>query len=226
MPSLTAPSTKRLLIDKANTRIVLYVSIAAFVVVFSLVATKTLISQAAYQNRVISAKRKTVNQLKVDIAATSQLKASYNAFISTPQNVIGGNPNGTGSQDGNNAKIVLDALPSTYDFPGLMSSMQSLLTSQNGVQVDSLGGTDAEATEGNNQSSSVPQPVAMPFTASVSGSYSALQGVVSALGHSIRPIQIQTLNLNGTDSNMTMTITAQTFYQPAKSLNFSQESVK
>jgi hypothetical protein len=159
MASLSAPSAKRLLIDKANTRIVVYVSIAAFIVVFSLVATKTLVSQATYQNRVIDAKRKTVNQLKTDIAATGQLNSSYSAFVSTPQNVIGGNPNGTGSQDGNNAKIVLDALPSSYDFPGLMSSMQSLLTSQNGVQVNSLGGTDAETTEGSNQSSSSPQPV-------------------------------------------------------------------
>lgn len=226
MASLTPPSAKRLLIDKANTRIVAYVSIAAFIVVFSLVATKTLVSQATYQNRVIDAKRKTVNRLQTDIAATGQLDGSYNAFISTPQNAIGGNSNGVGTQDGNNAKIVLDALPSSYDFPGLMSSLQNLLTSQNGVQVDSLGGTDAEVTQGTNQASSSPQPVAMPFTASVSGSYGAMQGVVDALGHSIRPMQIQTLSLNGTNNNMTMTITAQTFYQPAKSLNFGQEVVK
>lgn len=226
MANLAAPSAKRLLIDKANARIVIYVSVAAFIVVFSLVATKTLISQAAYQNRVIDAKRKTVSQLKADISATDQLKSSYNAFVDTPQNVIGGNSDGTGSQDGNNAKIVLDALPSSYDFPGLVSSLDNLLTSQNGVQIDSISGTDAETTEGSNQSSSSPQPVAMPFTISVSGSYSAMQQVITVLGRSIRPIQIQTVILNGTNSNMTMTITAQTFYQPAKSLNFSQEVVK
>jgi len=47
-------SAKRLLIDKANARIVAYVSVAAFILVFSLVATKTLIGQGAYQNRVIA----------------------------------------------------------------------------------------------------------------------------------------------------------------------------
>src|ERR1700742_1312541 len=100
-----APSTKRILIDRANTRIVVYVSVAAFILVFSLVATKTLISQAAYQNRIISAKRVAVNQLRSDISASTQLKSSYDAYTSTTQNAIGGSPTGSGPQDGDNAKI-------------------------------------------------------------------------------------------------------------------------
>src|SRR5882757_3482607 len=96
-----APSAKRLMIDQANARIVVYVSVAAFIVVFSLVATKTLISQASYQNHVISKKRVAVNQLKTDIAATGQLKTAYDAFTGTSQNVLGGNPTGDGKQDGN-----------------------------------------------------------------------------------------------------------------------------
>src|SRR4051812_19016135 len=99
-----APSIKKALIDKANTRIVIYVSVAAFILVFSLVATKTLISQASYQNRVIGVKRTAVKQLKDDIAATDQLKTAYDAFNGTAQNVLGGNPDGISQQDGNNAK--------------------------------------------------------------------------------------------------------------------------
>src|SRR5258706_5488463 len=94
-------SIKRVLINKANARIVVYVGVAAFILVFSLVATKTLISQAAYQNKVIAVKRTAVNQLKSDIAATDQLKTAYRAFNSTAQNVLGGNPSGAGLQDGN-----------------------------------------------------------------------------------------------------------------------------
>jgi Tfp pilus assembly protein PilO len=220
------PSTKRALIDKANTRIVAYVSVAAFILVFSLVAVKTLVSQAAYQNRVISAKRVAVDQLKSDITATSQLKSSYDAFTSTPQNVLGGSPSGTGAQDGSNAKIVLDALPSTYDFPGLTTSLENMLTNQNGVSIDSITGTDAEATEGANSSSSNPQPVPIPFSVAVTGSYGGIQNVVSAFEHSIRPIQVQTLSINGSGSNITMSIAAQTYYQPAKSLNISEKVVK
>jgi len=223
--AVAAPSSKRALIEKANARTVIYVSVAAFILVFSLVAVKTLVSQAAYQNRVIAKKRTAVNQLKTDITASSQLKASYAAFISTSQNAIGGDPNGNGPQDGDNAKIVLDALPSSYDFPGLTTSLENLLANQD-VKIDGITGTDDEIAQGANQTSSTPAPVAMPFSMSVEGSYNNLQTVVSALGRSIRPMQIQTMDLTGGSGNITLSVTAQTYYQPAKSLNINKTVVK
>jgi len=218
-------STKRLQIVKTNARIVATVSVAAFVVVFCLVATKTLVSQASYQNKVIGAKRKAVEQLKADKTATTQLKTAYDAFTGTPQNVLGGNPAGTGAQDGSNAKIVLDALPSAYDFPGLTASLESLLGSQN-VKITSISGTDDEVAQGSNQTSTNPQPVPIPFTVLVSGTYADEKNVVSAFEKSIRPMQIQTLDLAGTEGKMTLSINAQTFYQPAKSLNINKQVVK
>lgn len=220
-----APSAKRLMIDQANARIVAYVSVAAFIVVFSLVATKTLISQAAYQNRVISKKRVAVNQLKTDISATTQLKTAYDAFTGTSQNVLGGNPDGDGPQDGNNAKIVLDALPSSYDFPGLTTSLEALLNGQ-GVTINSISGTDDEVAQSANQSSVSPQPVPIPFSVSVQGDYTSIQNVINAFQNSIRPIEVQTLNLTGNQGKLTLTLTAQTYYQPAKSLNINKVVVK
>jgi len=223
--SSTAPSTKRALIDKANTRIVIYVSVAAFILVFSLVATKTLVSQAAYQNRVISKKKVAVSQLKTDINATEDLKNSYDAFTHTTQNVLGGSPEGNGAKDGNNAKIILDALPSSYDFPGLTTSLEALLGSQN-VKIKSITGTDDEVAQSANQSSTSPQPAPIPFSVSVEGDYNGIQNVISAFERSIRPMQIQTIDLSGNQSSLTMNITAQTFYQPAKSLNIGKQVVK
>jgi hypothetical protein len=220
-----APSIKRGMIDKANARIVAYVSVAAFILVFSLVATKTLISQAAYQNKVISTKRKAVDQLKADISATGQLKTAYDAFNSTAQNVIGGNPEGIGDKDGNNAKIVLDALPSSYDFPGLTTSLESLLSNQH-VKINSIAGTDDEVAQSANQSSSSPAPVPIPFSTLTEGSYTDIQNVVNAYQNSIRPLQIQTLDISGSQDKLSLDISAQTYYQPAKSLNIKQEVVK
>jgi hypothetical protein len=218
-------SNKRALIDRANSTVVAVVGIAAFIVVFSLVATKTLIGQAAYQNRVISAKRVAVNQLKSDITASGQLKTAYDAFISTPQNAIGGDPNGNNSGDGNNAKIVLDALPSSYDFPSLATSLESLLTSQN-VTINSISGTDDELAQSANQSSGAPQPVPIPFQVSVTADYNGIQSVIGTFEKSIRPIQVQTIDISGSDANLTLAVTAQTYYQPAKSLNISEKVVK
>lgn len=218
-------SIKRILINKTNARIVVYVSVAAFIVVFSLVATKTLISQAAYQNKVIGIKRKAVDQLKSDIAATDQLKTAYKAFNSTAQNVLGGNPDGGGAQDGKNAKIVLDALPSSYDFPGLTTSIEALLGSQK-VKLASITGTDDELAQGANQSSSNPQPVPIPFSTLTEGSYTDAQNVVGAYEKSIRPMQITKLDISGNKNKLTLSVSAQTYYQPAKSLKIDKQVVK
>jgi hypothetical protein len=226
MPGNNGPTTKRMLINQANTRIVAYVSVAAFILVFSLVATKTLVSQAAYQNRVIGAKRTAVNQLKKDIDATNDLKTSYGAFTTTAQNAIGGNSSGAGPQDGNNAKVVLDALPSDYDFPGLTTSLETLLTGQN-VKITNITGTDDEVAQGTNKSSVNPQPVPIPFTVSAEGDYAGIQNVVSAFERSIRPMQVQTFDIaGGNDGKLTISLGAQTYYQPAKSLNISTKVVK
>jgi type IV pilus assembly PilO-like protein len=218
-------STKRVLIDKTNSRIVAYTAIAAFMVVFTLVASKTLISQAIYQNRVISAKKTAVSQLKTDIQSTSSLVTAYKAFVDTPQNVIGGDPNGNGPKDGDNAKVVLDALPSKYDFPALATSLEKLLTSQN-VQIQSISGTDDEVAQSGDQSSGNPSPVAMPFQISVTGNYQSMQKLVKTFNSSIRPFQVQTMQLSGDENSMTLTMTAQTFYQPEKVFNVSTEVVQ
>lgn len=218
-------STKRILIDKTNSRIVVYTSIAAFMVVFTLVASKTLISEAMYQNRVISAKKVAVAQLKTDVQSTSNLVTAYKAFVSTPQNVLGGDPNGTGPKDGDNAKVVLDALPSKYDFPALATSLEKMLTGQN-VQIQNITGTDEEATQSSNDSSSNPTPVPMPFQISVQGDYQSIQNLIGAFNASIRPVQIQTMDISGNEGSMTLTLTAQTYYQPEKVFNVSTKVVK
>jgi hypothetical protein len=218
-------TTKRALIDKANSSLVIVAGVAAFLTVFCLVASKTLISQAAYQNRVLKAKHTAVAQLRSDITAGNQLQSSYKAFTSTTQNAIGGDPTGSGEKDGDNAKIILDALPSTYDFPALATSIEKLIGDA-GVQINSITGTDDEAAQSANTSSASPQPVPMPFQLTVDGNYQAVQTLIGEFEHSIRPFQIQTLTIAGDQSDLTLTLTAQTFYQPAKSLNISTKVVK
>lgn len=220
-------SAKRIMIDKANARIVAVTAVAAFLSVFSLIAIKSLISQASYQNRVISAQNKALSQVKADLNATTDLEASYQAFISQPQNILGGNPNPTtnpGPNDGNNAKIILDALPSTYDFPALTTSLEKMLTNEN-VSIQSISGTDESASQ-TNQSSITPTPVIMPFQIVVDGSYQAIENVINEFENSIRPFQVQTIDLAGDQSNLTLSLSAQTFYQPAKNLTTTTETIK
>lgn len=223
--SKIASSTKRLLIDQANTRVVVLTSVAAFVLIFCGVATKTLMGQAAYQNKVIGAKRTAVNQLKADKAAVKDLQVSYKAFTGTTQNILGGNSTGTGQNDGDNAKVVLDALPSAYDFPALTTSLEKLINSQQ-LKINSITGTDDQVAQSANASSSTPAPAPIPFQLTVEGGYANIQGLIDTFQKSIRPIQIQTMEISGDKTKLSLTVSAQTFYQPAKSLNIKSEVVK
>jgi hypothetical protein len=216
---------KRTLIDKSNSTIVGVMAVAAFVSIFCLIASKSLISQEQFQGRVIGKKKIALSTLKQDISATHSLVSSYEAFASTPTNVIGGNPTGSGPQDGDNAKIVLDALPSTYDFPALTTSL-GVLISNEGLKIDGITGTDDEIAQQSNQASGSPSPVPMPFTINVDGPYAQIQALILEFQNSIRPFQIQTIAFSGDQSDLTASITAQTYYQPEKALSITEEPVQ
>ena len=200
------------------------VGAASFVVVFSLVASKTLLGQRSYQKRVINQKNIAVKQLQENISTTRDLVNSYKNFNNTPENVLGGNPKGSGEKDGDNAKIILDALPSKYDFPALATSLEKILTKQN-YKIESIVGTDDEINQ-QDTSSPNPQPVEIPFQITVSASYSSMKNLMRTLQNSIRPIQIQTIEFSGQDNDLRVTINAKTFYQPGKNLNITTKDVK
>lgn len=218
-------SSKRNLIDKANTTVVIVVSAAAFLFVFSAVATKTLVSQAGYQNRVIAEKRKARDQLTKNKEAVKELKKSYTKFVAKEPNVIGGNIIGVSSKDGDNTKIILDALPSSYNFPALASSLEVLVANQN-LKINSIAGTDDEVSQAENKTSINPQPIAIPFDLSISSNYESVKNVIGAFEKSIRPIQLLTFDLSGDKDELTLAIGAQTYFQPAKSMNITTKVVK
>lgn len=221
----TTSFTKRSLINKANSTIVIATTVAAFVLVFSLVAGKSLVGQMVYQNKIIGAKKDAMKQLREDLEARDSLAASYNTFVAESPNVLAGDPKGNGDKDGDNAKLVLDALPSKYDFPALTTSLEKIITGQN-LSILGINGTDQEADQEGNQTSPDPEPIPMPFQIQVSGSYGSVQNLIDVFLHSIRPFQIIHLELAGDESSMSATIDAQTFYQPEKSLEIKKEVVK
>lgn len=219
-------STKRVAISKANAQMVAVVAAAAFVTIFCLVASKAALSQNRYQARVTAAKEKAHQQLQKNIDAFDDLKVSYQAFDNTAKNAIGGNSVGEGDNDGKNSKLILDALPSSYDFPALTSSVEKLLQSQS-LKINDIGGTDDQLNQQTNVSSPSPQPVPMPFSFSITETnYDSINKLVQTLEKSIRPIQIDSLTLAGGGNNMTATVNAHTFFQPGKNLNITKQVVK
>lgn len=222
---MAATSEKHSKINKANNMMLIVIAICSVVVVFSLVASKALLSQRAYQSRVIEKKEKARDQLKSNLAATDKLITSYKSFISTSSNVLGGNPKGTGDKDGDNAKIILDALPSKYDYPALNSSLEKLFT-QNSVKIESISGVDDEISQAKNTSSNSPQPVDIPFEVSISSNYAGIQNIIKIFERSIRPFHINSLTLSGNDNDLSLTLKAKTYFQPERNLDIKKEVVK
>lgn len=218
-------SVKHGQITKSQSAIVLSTALAAFLLVFAVVASKSLVDQISYNNRVIETKRKASNQLRSNAQTAQQLLASYKTFVGTNTNVIGGDPKGSTARDGDNSKIVLDALPSKYDFPALTTSLEKMLLGQN-LQISSIAGSDDEVNQSATQSSPQPTPVEVPFQTSAVGTYVDVQSALDVFDKSIRPFHVSTLQLSGGQSNMTMSMTGKTYYQPVKNFNVSTKVVK
>jgi hypothetical protein len=219
-------SIKHIQVNKANNHLAIIVAAAVVVSVFCLVSTKSLLSQANYQRKVISAKHKAADQLKTNVVAANQLINQYKVFKDENPNIVGGiggtNP-GDGPLDGDNARIVLDALPSQYDFPALISSLEKVLGADS-VSIQGVSGTDlGQPTDSTTGTST---PIDMTFSIDVISSYGGVQKVIADFERSIRPIDINTLELSGTQDTMHVTINATTYYQPATTLSVTEKEVR
>jgi len=212
--------SKRIQINKAQATMLGLVIFASVVTVFSLVASKAFFSKASYLNHVAGEKEKAAKQLKTNIDAVSSLVTSYKSFASQNPNLVGGNSTASGERDGDNGRLVLDALPSKYDFPALATSLEKLLA---GYTINSITGNDDATSQAAN---TVTDPVAMPFTINIKSDYNGIQKLSSTFEKSIRPFQIESMVLSGTNANIEAVITAQTFYQPEKNLKIDMKVVK
>lgn len=217
-------SAKRLAIDKANSTVLVAIGIACFVVVLCSVAGKSLIDQMRYQSKVIGQKEKTLTLSKKNEKSAEQLKTSYQEFASARENVLGGNSSGTADKDGDNARIILDALPSKYDFPALTTSLEKLLGG-NGFKIDTITGTDDEIAQSASESGNSTAVVEMPFTVGVTTSTSNTKQLLSLFEKSIRPMQISKLSLKGQSDGVKVSIDGKTYFQPQKKFNVKVEKV-
>lgn len=222
-------NTKPLQLDKTQQTILGAVVGATIVTVFCLTSAKVLFGEALYQQRVINARNSSVKQLNDNIKNAGTLSSQYNSVFlgSDGENIIGGNSaagDNAVPPDGDNGKVVLDALPTTYDFPALLTSMSKLL-GNDGVGAQSIGGTDQATTI---DSSPTYNPSPSPITLSIAGAstYAGSKQLLTDLERSIRPFDVSRLSLTGNQSNMSISMDLTTYYQPAKTLTIPSKEIK
>lgn len=208
-------------IDKSQSKTIAYIAVASFLLVFGLFTSKTLFGLYIYQGRVITAQKTSISNIASDQKVANNVVTAYKQFVNQTINIIGGPSTGVGSTAGNNSKIILDALPQTYDFPATMSSMQALISIP-GVIVDNLTGVDNSLTV-----VQAIQPTPIPVSFSVSGTYASIQTLLGDLNRSVMPLDILSIQLNGTDSYLTASISAQVYYyNPPSGIITSTETIQ
>lgn len=212
-------SVKHAKLDKSQSTMLLVIALATVVVIFSLFATKALVTKGLYQRRALHARNDVVSQLKKNYSSAQTLFTQYKVFADQAPNILGGDPSGTGNTDGDNARIVLDALPSSYDAPALATSVEKILTDRS-VTINSLSITDDPTT---NSDAAQATPKFKPIVFSFEGTTNFAGGtqLLQDFERSIRPFDLNTLDISGTDTALKLSVGMTTYFQPAKSLDLT-----
>lgn len=219
-------SIKHQIINDVNTRMFISVAVAVFVVVFCIFASQALFSQSLYQQKIISEKQETLQVLRDNKDAVEELEQAYISFNEEETNVLGGDLNGDDSMDGDNGKIVLDALPSVLDYPGLSSSIEKILVDGD-YEIESIGGGEvADVETGASEATGRSDPVEIPYPLRINAAPGQVLQLLETLELSIRPFHVNTLRIEGSGNNLQMTVDMKTYYQPASGLEVGSKVVQ
>lgn len=211
---------KKILVDRNKTTIFVFVAVAAVISTASLVISKGVWDQSRYLGRIVAKKEVATKQLEDNKVAVQSLTEAYKTFDTQSPNLIGGSIEGGGSRDGSNGTLILDSLPDSYDFPALVASVERLLQ---GYNINNIGGVDDYVAQQDAQPG-VPQE--MPFTFDVTTSYGGLEQLLESLGRSIRPLHILSIDLRGANSELNVSVSAKTYYQPDAGMHITKEIVR
>jgi Tfp pilus assembly protein PilO len=173
---------------EASTNVVIAVAgvITLVVIIFSLLAGKSLVAKLRSNNNIITQKKRVDSDLSHNLAALTALSNEYNRLGSVKQ-------------------LVANALPEKADFPALSSSIE-LMASDAGVKLSSIG-TTTTAAVGN----SAPSP--LDFTVTLAASYDTLKQFLRNFEMSLRPMIINSITINGTSSQLTADLRITTYAQ-------------
>lgn len=201
-------TTRREKILKAGSTMFIVVAIASVIVAFSVVSVRFLWAKKSYNDRVIDAKTTARDQAQKNLENLGKLSEQFPAL---------------NSSSSTNSTAILHALPPTYDYAALASSIESL-AQRSGVSFTGAIGQDDSANAVATASTSA--PIEVPLSLQVSGSYDSVTSFVKNLELSTRPITVKSITFTGTNAALKATIEATTYYQPTRSLDPTRSTVQ
>ncbi len=209
---------KRQQIIASGKVVFVWVAVAAAALSFCAVSAQYLFTKWQHNNDVLGAKYTAAEVLSKNITNATSLTQNVNALEANPDLAsVKTNPSDP------TTKSVLDALPTAFDPAALATSLQQIVLSQSGVSIENIT-VPQELQAGVLPNDPTPQP--MPFSFIVSGSYDKIQRMVNDIERTIRPIRINNMTMTGNDSNLRVTVSATTYYQPLKSVTVKEKVIK
>lgn len=180
-------------------------AVVTFVVVMiALFVGRGLIGQLSQNNQVLTKKRHADGQLADNLKAIAQLQTEYD-------------------QLGPKRDLILNALPTSADFPGIVSMMENLSLDA-GVTLNSV--TPNDTGSASTQAGSASGPTEYKFGVSISGGYPSFRNFLKNVELSMRPLTISTMKINGNASELTVDLTLKTYFQGPYDLNLKTVPLK
>ena len=210
---------KRQQITSANRTMFVWVAGISAVVGIAAVLGVFLFQRLLFNEKVLSKKQDTVSTLVANNSAIDKLEQNIRV-LNTNQSLL----DSRAKSDDKPLQVILDALPADANSSALGASLQNVLLPGPDITIESLtvnpvGGDETEtSTEG-----------AMDFTFSVSvpaGRIDSLRDLLRRLERSIRAIDVTGLTVEMQGSKVSLSVTAKGFYEPAKTIELRNETVK
>ncbi len=200
--------SRREKILKAGSMMFVAVAVAAVILAISVVSVRFLWATKSYNDRVIEKKSMARDQINQNTQNLQKLSEQYSVL---------------NASEATNTTTILHALPPSYDYAALASSIESL-AQRSGVSFTGAIGQDDSANAV--ASASVSTPLEIPLTLQVSGDYDSVKSFIENLEKSIRPISVIGATYSGTNSSLRAAVQATTYYQPARTLEPTRSTVQ
>jgi hypothetical protein len=189
------------------------------------------IQRISYQGKVIDAKTETAETLSKNVEENiPDLTSNVNALTS--------NTNLERLRRDQSKysifQVVVDSVPMFGDQVALGASLQREILPKSGVTVEQIqvvngaGGSSTIDMVGSATSTNTNTPTSqtMTFSISVSGSYNQIQAMLKDIERTIRPISINTISIQGTNDNLSVTINAITYFIPKVNYVLGSKEIK
>lgn len=226
---------KRQQIASANKTMFLWVAGASVVVGFAIVIAFFLANKLIFNQRVISEKQATASTLSDNLEKINELKDNISVL-----NTNAALKSVMTDDESEPVQVVLDALPSDANSAALGASLQQKFLNSSDLKVQSIDVTPVQGAEQATEDASgatvgdgtaATNAITFNFVVTASNP-DALKQLLARLEKSIRTIDVTNVKLDvqtsqeGRDSSFTLTVDGQAFYEPARSVELKEKTIK